>query len=48
MMLFNLDTDPGESTDVAAGHPDIVAHLSTLMAEAHTPSSDFPLPTIDD
>jgi arylsulfatase len=47
MLLFNLDTDPGETTNVADDHPDIVARLETLLAEAHVPSPDFPLPTID-
>ncbi|MDP6891211.1 MAG: arylsulfatase [Phycisphaerales bacterium] len=47
MLLFNLDTDPGETTNVAAEHPDIVARLETLLADAHVPSPDFPLPTID-
>lgn len=27
-ILYNLTSDPGETTDVAAGHPDIVARLS--------------------
>ena len=47
IMLFNLDTDPAETTDVASANPKVVARLATLMAEAHTPSPDFKLPTID-
>ncbi|MBM4025093.1 MAG: sulfatase [Planctomycetes bacterium] len=31
--LFNLKTDIGESTDVAAQHPDIVARLEKLVAK---------------
>jgi arylsulfatase A len=31
--LFNLQTDIGESTDVAAQHPDIVARLEKLVAQ---------------
>jgi hypothetical protein len=46
-MLFNLDTDPAETTDVASANPKVVARLATLMAEAHVPSPDFKLPTID-
>lgn len=35
--LYDLAADPGEKEDVAATHPDVVAHLSELMDEAHTP-----------
>ena len=31
--LFNLKTDIGESTDVAAQHPEVVARLEKLVAE---------------
>ncbi|HUG70805.1 MAG TPA: sulfatase [Pirellulaceae bacterium] len=30
MQLFDLQSDPGEQTDVAARHPEIVTHLKTL------------------
>jgi len=30
LSLFNLDDDPGETKNLAAGHPDIVARLSAL------------------
>lgn len=30
LSLFDLDADPGESKDVAAGHPDVVKQLSAL------------------
>ena len=30
--LYNLDTDIGELTDVAAQHPDIVARLQKFVA----------------
>ncbi|MCP5117974.1 MAG: sulfatase-like hydrolase/transferase, partial [bacterium] len=32
-LLFNLKSDPGERTDVAAEHPDVVADLLDLLAE---------------
>lgn len=32
--LFNLQTDIGESTDIAAQHPEIVARLEKLIAKA--------------
>ena len=41
--LYNLDDDPGETTDLSSTHPDIVASLQRLMQEAHVPNPDFPL-----
>ncbi len=40
--LYNLGTDPAETTDVAAAHPDLVAKLEKILAEQHTPSTEFP------
>lgn len=45
--LYDLATDPNETTDVAAANPAVVARLDRLMAEQHTRNPDFPLPTID-
>ncbi len=45
--LYNLKADEGETTDVAAKHPDVVARLEQVMKEQHTPNPIFPLPTID-
>jgi arylsulfatase len=45
--LYDLKTDPAESTDVAAKQPEVLARLERRMKEQHTPSADFPLPTID-
>ena len=42
--LYDLATDLGETTDVAAAHPEIVAELATLMQEERTASEHFPLP----
>ena len=36
--LYNLDTDPGETTNLAADNPDLVAKAKTLMAEARPPA----------
>ena len=36
--LFELSTDLGEANDVAAEHPDLVAKMEAIMAEAHVPS----------
>ena len=45
--LYNLKSDPHETTDVSAQHPEIVAQIEKLMREQHTPNSDFPFPTLD-
>ena len=45
--LYNLKTDIGETTDVAAKHPEIVARIDQLMREQHTPSAEFPFPALD-
>ncbi|MDP7030597.1 MAG: hypothetical protein QF733_10310, partial [Phycisphaerales bacterium] len=47
MMVFDLEADPGETTDLASARPDIVAMLEGHMASQHEPSAVFPLPTID-
>lgn len=43
--LYNLESDPTESRNVAAEHPEIVARLAGLMDGAHIPSPDFEVPT---
>lgn len=45
--LYNLKKDIGETRDVAAEHPDIVARIERIMREQHTPSAEFPLPALD-
>jgi len=35
--LYDLDADPGESTNAADAHPDVVERLTGLMDEAHRP-----------
>jgi len=45
--LYNLSADPREEHDVAAKHPDIVAKLTQLMKEQHTPSKEFPFAALD-
>jgi len=41
--LYNLDEDPGETTDLSAAEPEKVAALKALMDEAHIPNPDFPV-----
>jgi arylsulfatase len=45
--LYNLKTDPGESNDVAAKHPDVVAKMERIMRDARVPSKLFPVPVLD-
>jgi len=45
--LYNIAADPHEEHDVAAAHPDIVAKLTQLMKEQHTPSKEFPFAALD-
>lgn len=45
--LYNLADDIGETRDVSAAHPEIVAQIESIMREQHTPSEEFPLPAID-
>jgi len=40
LSLYNLKTDPGESTNVAAAHPEIVARLQTVVSAARADLGD--------
>lgn len=41
--LYDLKADPGEKTDLAAKHPDLIAKSTKLMADAHEDHPDWPL-----
>lgn len=41
--LYNLKNDPGETNDVAAAHPDVVAKITAYLQTARTPSEKWPL-----
>ncbi|MFY7951620.1 MAG: hypothetical protein ACOVT5_03850, partial [Armatimonadaceae bacterium] len=43
VQLFNLRTDPGETTDVAGRHPDVARRLTRFLDTARTDSKDFPI-----
>lgn len=45
--LYDLKADVGETRDVAAEHPDVVARLDALATREHVPSAEFPLPSLD-
>jgi arylsulfatase A len=42
MELYNLETDIGETRDVAAAHPDIVKRIETYLETARTESERWP------
>ena len=41
--LYNLKTDPQETTNVAAKNPGVVKQIEALMKEAYVPNKDWPL-----
>jgi arylsulfatase A len=45
--LYNLKTDPTESNNVAAQHPDIVAKLAAILKEQHVPTKLWPISALD-
>lgn len=47
VQLFHISADIGESRDVAAEHPDLVAKASEIFRTGRTPSQYFPFPALD-
>ncbi|MDH3583018.1 MAG: arylsulfatase [Phycisphaerae bacterium] len=45
--LYDLEKDIGEQHDVADKHPQVVERIARIMADAHTPSTIFPMKPID-
>lgn len=45
--LFHLGADPGESKDVAAAHPEVVARLLAVLEREHTPDPASPIVGVD-
>jgi uncharacterized sulfatase len=41
--LYDLKEDPGEQTNVAASHPELVQKARKLMTEAHVENADWPV-----
>jgi arylsulfatase A-like enzyme len=37
--LYDLERDPGETTDVAAAHPEVVTRVEALMRTSHAPAA---------
>ena len=42
--LYDLAGDPGEQTDLASSHPEVVSRMASLMEQAHRPSPEWPTP----
>jgi len=42
--LYDLTTDPAETINIAAQHPDVVARIETYIRQTHTPSEEYPDP----
>jgi len=41
--LYDLSNDPGEKSNVAAQHPEIVSKIASIMQTARTDSKEFPI-----
>ena len=40
--LYDLATDIGEEKNVAADHPEVLAKIAAICAEAHSPERVYP------
>ncbi|MCE9558367.1 MAG: sulfatase-like hydrolase/transferase, partial [Armatimonadetes bacterium] len=45
--LYDLDADPGESTDLSKIRPELVREALRIMGREHVPNPDFPLGKLD-
>ncbi len=45
--LYDVATDPGEKSDVAGKHPEVVSRLVAIMEKQHLKSDLFPLRALD-
>jgi arylsulfatase A-like enzyme len=43
LLLFDLSSDPGEETDVASRHPEIITQFEEYLESARTDSPNWPL-----
>ena len=47
VQLYDLETDPAETKDVAAANPSVLATIERIMSENHTRSELFPIKGLD-
>ncbi len=47
LQLFDLEKDPGESTNVAKNHPDVMARIEEILRREHVRSEVFPIKALD-
>jgi hypothetical protein len=45
--LYDLATDPHETNDVAAKHPEVLKQLTELAKAQHTPTKLWPIRALD-
>ncbi len=43
LVLFDLDNDPAEATDLAAKHPELVDKIETYLSSARSENPDWPI-----
>ncbi|WP_229802394.1 arylsulfatase [Echinicola pacifica] len=46
--IYNLKSDPGETTNLALEHPEILWKMDSIFSIAHTPSVEFKLGYLDE
>ncbi|NRB75918.1 MAG: arylsulfatase, partial [Verrucomicrobiales bacterium] len=46
--LFNMESDPSESTDVAAANPEVVSEIKALMSSERSVSEEFQMGPLDE
>ena len=46
--LYNLKSDPAETTNVAAQHPEVVAQLAAIMRRERVPTALWPIKVLDE
>jgi len=47
LQLYDLESDPGETRDVAARNPEVVLRLLSILEHERRPSREFPFPLLD-
>lgn len=47
LQLYDLESDPSETKDVAAAHPEVVKEIEGILQREHIASEAFPFPALD-